>query len=378
MSFLQNAELVHGNKYDYTKIVYINIQTKVEIICSAHGSFWQTPSCHIRGKGQGCPKCAIDNKPRISCETFIDRANATHNNRYDYSLIDHSIRFNITVKHPIICPVHGTFHQRGNDHVNGHKCPKCKPIAFSRKALTWLDHIIETENLQINHAGNGGEFRIPSTQMSADGYCSTTNTIYEFDGDAFHGNLARYKPTDYCNPYNKTLTADMLYQATIKKHQRIRDLGYNLVTIWESDYDKLNLQLTTKYSDITISKLDTTYVDQLFACGLEIVGEYTGAKEYHDLKCLKCGSIHTATPISKIWCVKRHPDNFGCPKCNKVTTDTKNKQRGNYEARLLALNYTVAEYQNAGIRCLLTCIKCGKQKKVFPNPVIQRNKPCCS
>ena len=54
--FINNAKQVHGNKYDYSKVNYINNITKVEIICPEHGSFWQIPTNHILKKC-GCPYC---------------------------------------------------------------------------------------------------------------------------------------------------------------------------------------------------------------------------------------------------------------------------------------------------------------------------------
>ena len=45
----------HGNKYDYSKVVYKTTHVKVIIGCPIHGDFEQTPSKH-KG-GQGCPKC---------------------------------------------------------------------------------------------------------------------------------------------------------------------------------------------------------------------------------------------------------------------------------------------------------------------------------
>lgn len=54
-SFIEAAIKIHGNKYDYSKVNYINNNTKVEIICPKHGSFWSTPGNHLSGKG--CFKC---------------------------------------------------------------------------------------------------------------------------------------------------------------------------------------------------------------------------------------------------------------------------------------------------------------------------------
>ena len=50
------AKKVHGDKYNYDKVNYIDENTKVCIICPKHGEFWQDPSNHIHLK-QGCPKC---------------------------------------------------------------------------------------------------------------------------------------------------------------------------------------------------------------------------------------------------------------------------------------------------------------------------------
>lgn len=54
-SFIEEARKIHGNKYDYSKVNYINSYTKVCIICPEHGEFYQRPSDHI--KGRGCPIC---------------------------------------------------------------------------------------------------------------------------------------------------------------------------------------------------------------------------------------------------------------------------------------------------------------------------------
>ena len=54
--FIEEARAIHGNKYDYTKSEYINVNKKICIICPEHGEFWQTPNAHIRLR-EGCPQC---------------------------------------------------------------------------------------------------------------------------------------------------------------------------------------------------------------------------------------------------------------------------------------------------------------------------------
>lgn len=65
--FIGNASIVHNNFYDYSKVVYKLSQEKVEIICPKHGSFFQTPSKHLSGRG--CPHCKKD----ADILTYIER-----------------------------------------------------------------------------------------------------------------------------------------------------------------------------------------------------------------------------------------------------------------------------------------------------------------
>lgn len=54
--FINESRAIHGDKYDYSKVEYVNSYTKVCIKCSTHGFFWQKPKKHL--EGQGCPICA--------------------------------------------------------------------------------------------------------------------------------------------------------------------------------------------------------------------------------------------------------------------------------------------------------------------------------
>ena len=122
--FVERAKKIHGDKYDYSKVEYVNNNTKVRIICPIHGEFWQNPRNHLEGKG--CKKCANDavgNRTRFTKEEFIKRAKEVHGNKYDYSKIDLINRKNGKIC--IICPIHGEFWQSPNMHLLGRNCPKC-------------------------------------------------------------------------------------------------------------------------------------------------------------------------------------------------------------------------------------------------------------
>jgi hypothetical protein len=72
--FIKRAKEVHGNKYNYSKVFYINAKTKVSIICPEHGVFEQIAGNHL--VGNGCPFCknlTISKKLSKKSKTFIEQ-----------------------------------------------------------------------------------------------------------------------------------------------------------------------------------------------------------------------------------------------------------------------------------------------------------------
>ena len=72
--FIEKANKKHNNKYDYSKVDYINAHTKVCIICPEHGEFWQTPNSHLNGCG--CSLCSSNKK--MSLNEFIIKSKEIH------------------------------------------------------------------------------------------------------------------------------------------------------------------------------------------------------------------------------------------------------------------------------------------------------------
>ena len=68
--FIEQAKNVHGDKYDYSKVVYESGQKQVEIICRVHGSFFQRPLDHLHG--HNCPHCS-HRSTRYTLEEFISK-----------------------------------------------------------------------------------------------------------------------------------------------------------------------------------------------------------------------------------------------------------------------------------------------------------------
>jgi len=100
---------------------------------------------------------------------------------------------------------------------------------FSKVSIYWLDFISKLYNIQIQNAENDGEFKIPNTKYRADGYCKENNTIYEFHGTLWHGDPRIYNSNDisyFGSKYGE------LYQKTINKEKIIKEIGFNLVTMW--------------------------------------------------------------------------------------------------------------------------------------------------
>ena len=130
--FIKRAHEIHGDKYDYTKTVFITLKTKVCIICPEHGEFWQTPDRHLYRK-QGCPECKREKLHKINLlttEEFIKRAKKVHGDKYDYSKVEY---INSRTKVCIICPEHGEFFITPANHISGQGCPKCKYIKIWKK-----------------------------------------------------------------------------------------------------------------------------------------------------------------------------------------------------------------------------------------------------
>lgn len=130
--FVSLAKNVHGDKYDYSKVVYKNTKDKLTIICPIHGEFSQSFEKHVV-RGQGCPKCVGKNK---DASEFIFQANKIHKNKYDYSKTNY---ISAITKVTIICPTHGEFLQVPAKHLCGDGCPKCNSSKLENSLREYLD-----------------------------------------------------------------------------------------------------------------------------------------------------------------------------------------------------------------------------------------------
>jgi hypothetical protein len=211
---------VHGDRFTYTPFQYKCNKQKIEIFCKVHGSFKTGVKEHLNGGG--CPKCAKNAK--MNTEDFIKKARKKHGDRYDYSKVD----YRLCDQHvTITCRTHGDYLQTPHAHLAGYGCSRCVANS-SRKENCWLD------SLQIVGLLRQHKVKVGKRRYTVDGFDPKTNTIYEFNGDYFHGN---YKYFDGCwtNRVTKTSFAE-LARKTREKEKALKQAGYTVVSIWESDY----------------------------------------------------------------------------------------------------------------------------------------------
>ena len=193
--FITNAEKIHGQRYNYVDVEYINTATKIKIWCQKHGSFLQTPHSHIQG--HGCPKCKVEVVKSLhqkNSNDFIKSAHGVHGNLYDYS---ESVYTNCNKKIKIICKKHGEFVQTPNSHVNHRQgCPKC----IESKGECEIRRFLEINNIKYESQKKFDDCRNPKTKFNLkfDFYIPSKNILIEYDGQQhtiINPQLRKYKFT---------------------------------------------------------------------------------------------------------------------------------------------------------------------------------------
>jgi hypothetical protein len=231
--FISKANIIHENIYDYSNAEYQDAVTKVNVICKTHGVFSISPNNHLRGKG--CPACGSKSSALAKLKGFDEYQPEfikLYGDKYDYSsVVWEGGSKSITV----ICKKHGEFHILPYLHKIGKECQRCSN-QHSGISMGWLLFMEKRYLSEIQHARNLGEFVIPGTRYKADGYIKSSNIIFEFHGDFWHGNPKLYGASEI-NP-RVGITYGELYNQTIVKSKIILDKGYTLIEIWENDWKK--------------------------------------------------------------------------------------------------------------------------------------------
>lgn len=182
-SFIKKAIKIYGDKYDYSLVDYIDNRTKIKIICKEHGIFESTPNNHLRNRN--CPKCRGYYK---TTEDLIKEFVEIHKNKYDYSLVEY---VDSSIKVSIVCPKHGIFNQIPNSHLSGKGCPKCSESKGERKIREYL----EKNNIKYipQHKFNNCRTKRP---LPFDFYLTDYNIAIEYNGRQHYEPVSRFGGTD--------------------------------------------------------------------------------------------------------------------------------------------------------------------------------------
>ncbi len=221
--FISEVKKFHGDRFDCSKVRYKNSRTPVILTCKLHGDFTVLPKTATGGK---CPCLKCMGRVCKDTESFIRKSRNIHGNIYDYSLVNY-----ITAKTPvkIVCKKHGIFEQTPDTHTRS-GCPKCNCFRTSLIEREWFKSL-NLPNLKYNF-----HIKVGNKSFYVDGFDVKTNTAYEFNGDYFHGNPAFF----FGGIINRSCKRSYgeLYTNTIEKEKLLKSAGYNVISIWESDYLK--------------------------------------------------------------------------------------------------------------------------------------------
>jgi len=216
--FIEKANKKHNNKYDYSKVEYVDTFTKVIIICPEHGEFEHAPHMHLK---YGCKKCGYAQSGfaiSYSKEEFIEKANKKHNNKYSYNKISYE---NLSSKLIIICPNHGEFEQKAKNHLK-YGCPKCgikslslgadgfkkkaRKIHSSKYDYSAVEYVNSHTKVSIICPDHGEFKQTPSCHLNGRGCprCAEHTTIDFIEkANKKHNNRYDYSKVEYKNKMTK-------------------------------------------------------------------------------------------------------------------------------------------------------------------------------
>jgi len=178
-NFIERANEVHNNKYDYSKVVYKNCTTKVTVICPIHGEFTQEPHEHLRGNG--CPECAKErakeNKRKKTTKSFIQEAKSIHGDKYDYSEVNY-VNSRTPVK--IVCNgCKSFFYQIPSLHlIQKHCCPSCYSKIKGKATLKTTKEYIEEAKRVHGNKYDYSEVKYISGHHKVKIYCNTCKKFF--------------------------------------------------------------------------------------------------------------------------------------------------------------------------------------------------------
>ena len=245
--FIVKAKRVHGDTYDYSKVMYINAMLNVTITCPKHGDFEQTPNNHLSGKG--CNKCGNEKIGFVlssNTEDFIFKAKRMYDDTYDYSKV---VYINAISNVTITCPKHGDFEKTPNKHLNGQGCPRCinktEGLLFSILEEVFHEYTIHDQVIVVSDG-----------KLKIDFLIVELNLYIELDGPQHFIQVSNWDPPEKTQAHDLTKT------------MRVLEEGQSLVRIYQpwvaSDtnnwLDKLNANIR-EYEKPTVVFIGPKQID---------------------------------------------------------------------------------------------------------------------
>ncbi len=183
--FTNKAKLVHGDKYDYSNVEYVNSKTKVKIICPEHGEFEQIPNNHLNGANcYLCGRKAINNHNTGNVNIFIHEALKLYGDKYNYSLVKY---VNSKTKVKIICPIHGEFEQTPDNHIRSGGCNYCGQNTTTTKNSNNINIFIDMSNKKHNFIYDYSNVNYKNNHTKVNIICKTHGEFKQRPNDHLKG-----------------------------------------------------------------------------------------------------------------------------------------------------------------------------------------------
>lgn len=235
LEIIEKAKLIHGEKFDYSLVNFINYKTKIKIMCPEHGLFEQTIGSHIDQK-TGCSKCS--KKYSYNNLEFIEKAKIIHGTKFDYSLVEY---VNSYSKIKILCPEHGVFEQTPSNHLSGKGCEICN---ISKSEIIISNYLIKNNiNFIQQHKFINCKFK---RALPFDFYLPDLNICIEFNGKQ------HYEPIKFFGGeygFKKQIIRDKIKI----EYCRDNNIQLNIFKYNDNLINKLNLLFIDFIKSITIS-----------------------------------------------------------------------------------------------------------------------------
>lgn len=175
--FIKESKEIHGvDKFDYSKVKYVNDKTNVILICKKHNKEFEQTPCNHKKSVFGCPDCVKENNSIIELikEDFVKRAKEVHGDLYSYDKVE----FNgVCEKVTITCKKHGDFSQVVYGHLRGQGCPNC----CSSKGEVAIKKFLDNKNIKYEQQKSFSEC-LYKGKLKFDFYLPEHNTVIEFQG----------------------------------------------------------------------------------------------------------------------------------------------------------------------------------------------------